>query len=234
MYLISSDLAVNIPYSGLDRQLSSTQWLCKSFSHTLSTIEHLYIDDQYSEIHREEDVIENSNTLWLQLLLPFTGVKNLHVSGEFGPGIVAVLLRGGRTEVLPDLQHMSMHLGPQPIETVSGKIVSSSLPRDGFPVNLSLFLTGSGTRERRKMKVHFHVCTPTYHLLILDVKLTWRCALRGRIAPKIGENFLGHGLAFADLSSISVRKLSPQECQGPASYVLDRRDVRSFTCAFVT
>jgi hypothetical protein len=52
-----------------------------------------------------EDAIEN--TLWLELLLPFTAVKNLYLFKEFAPGIAAALqeLVGGRiTEVLPNLR----------------------------------------------------------------------------------------------------------------------------------
>jgi hypothetical protein len=55
----------------------------------------------------------------LQLLLPFTAVKNLYLSKEFAPDIAAALheLVGGRiTEVLPSLQHISVEelepLGP--------------------------------------------------------------------------------------------------------------------------
>jgi len=49
------------------------------------------------------------NTLWLQLLLPFTVVKNLYVLKEFVPDIAATLqeLVGARiTEVLPSLQNI--------------------------------------------------------------------------------------------------------------------------------
>ena len=47
------------------------------------------------------------NTLWLQVLLPFTAVIILYLSGEFAPGIAVALqeLVGARiTEVLPSLQ----------------------------------------------------------------------------------------------------------------------------------
>jgi hypothetical protein len=55
----------------------------------------------------KNDDIENG--LWLQLLLPFTAVKNLYLSKEFAPGIAAALqeLDWGRiTEVLPSLRYI--------------------------------------------------------------------------------------------------------------------------------
>jgi hypothetical protein len=73
--------------------------------HPLSTVEDLYIVHEYSKRVWKDDAIENS--LWLQLLLPFTALKNLCLSKEFAPGISATLqeLVGGRnTEVLPSLQ----------------------------------------------------------------------------------------------------------------------------------
>jgi hypothetical protein len=49
------------------------------------------------------------NTLWLQLLLPFTAVKNLYLSEEYALSIAVSLqeLVGDRiTEVLPSLQNI--------------------------------------------------------------------------------------------------------------------------------
>jgi len=66
-------------------------------------IEVLYIDHRYSELVWKDEAIEN--TLWLQLLHPFTAVKNLYLSKEFAPGIAAALQAlVGITEVLPSLQ----------------------------------------------------------------------------------------------------------------------------------
>jgi hypothetical protein len=74
-----------------------------------STVEDLYIERHYYYLSLvwKNDAIEN--TLWLQLLLPFTAVKNLYLSKQFAPGIAAALqeLVGTRiTEVLPCLQNI--------------------------------------------------------------------------------------------------------------------------------
>ena len=90
-----------------DWQLSSIEQVCNSSLQPLSTVEDLYIEHQYSELVWKNEAIEN--TLWLQLLLPFTAVKNLYLSKESAPRIAAALqeLVGARiTEVLPILQNV--------------------------------------------------------------------------------------------------------------------------------
>ena len=54
-----------------------------------------------------KDGIENIE--WLELLLPFTAVKNLYLSKQFAPRIAPALQEvtgGGTTEVLPALQNL--------------------------------------------------------------------------------------------------------------------------------
>ena len=90
-----------------DRQLSSVAQVCNSPMHPLSAVEDLYIEYRYRRLIWKNHTIEN--TLWLQLLLPYTAVKNLYLSNEFAPGIAAALqdLVGGTiAEVLPSLQNI--------------------------------------------------------------------------------------------------------------------------------
>jgi hypothetical protein len=98
----SYDLLIHISCREPEQQLSSIEQVCNP-----STVEELYIEHQYSQLVWRNDTIENS--LWLDLLLPFTAVKNLYLSEEFAPGVVAALqeLVGSRiTEVLPSLQNI--------------------------------------------------------------------------------------------------------------------------------
>ena len=105
----SRTLEIAIKCKESDWKLSAIEQICNSSLHTLSTAEDLYIERpfRYPELVWKGDAIEN--TLWLQLLLPFTAVKNLYLSKEFAPGIAAALqeLVGGRImEVLPSLQNI--------------------------------------------------------------------------------------------------------------------------------
>jgi hypothetical protein len=89
-----------------DWQLSSIEQVCNSL-HPLSTVERLYIDHEYSQLVWKNDAIED--TLWLELLRPFTAVENLYLPKEFAPGIAAglqELVEGRITEVLPSLQNI--------------------------------------------------------------------------------------------------------------------------------
>jgi hypothetical protein len=104
-------LGIYIQRVNRNQRLSSVAQVCNSALPSLvSTVEHLYI--QRGGFTSMPLVWQNNaaeNTLWLQLLLPFTAVKNLYLSEELGPSIVDALeqLVGARiTEVLPNLQNI--------------------------------------------------------------------------------------------------------------------------------
>ena len=98
-------LGIAISCKEPDWQLSSIEQVCNSSLPTFSMVEHLYIEHEYLQLGWKNDAIENR--LWLEVLHPFTAVKNLYVFKKFAPGIAAALqeLVGERmTEVLPSLQ----------------------------------------------------------------------------------------------------------------------------------
>ena len=91
--------------------------VCNSTLPPFSTLQHLCISDRGSTQQRWHDDIENSE--WLQLLQPFTAVKNLYLAEEYAPHIVPALQEvvGERVaEVLPALESLfledSYQLGP--------------------------------------------------------------------------------------------------------------------------
>jgi hypothetical protein len=89
------------------------------------------------------DDIEDTNLKWLNLLLPFTAVKNLYLSELYSQRIALVLqeLTGGRTtEVLPTLQNVLLE-GFQPSEPVQegiARFVSARRLTD-HPVAISVW-----------------------------------------------------------------------------------------------
>ena len=98
------NLLIDIWCSKLNRQLSAIEQVFNSFLYPISTIKYLYI--KHRSLPR---VCFVENTLWLELLLPFTAVKELYLSKEFVPGITVALqkLKGGRIiEVLPSLKEI--------------------------------------------------------------------------------------------------------------------------------
>ena len=137
----SRALHIKILSTGRDRQFSFIKQFCNASLHPLSTVEDLYIEDGNLQLVWKNDVIET--TLWLQLLLPFTAVKNLYLSKEFAPGIVAALrdLVGGTTAgVLPSLQNIFVER-PEPSGPLPEKIGQFVATRQlsGRPVAISFW-----------------------------------------------------------------------------------------------
>jgi hypothetical protein len=135
------DLEINISCREPDWQLSSIEQVCNSPLHLLSTVEDLYIESRYPQLVSNNDLIEN--TLWLQLLLPFTAVKKLYLSKGFAPDIAAALqgLVGLRiTEVLPSLQDIFVEgLGPWgPFHENIGQFVAERR-HSGLPIAISVW-----------------------------------------------------------------------------------------------
>ena len=120
---------VSILCRGPDGQFSFLAQICNLSLHLLLTLESLYIDEHVRSPSYWKDGIENSE--WLDLLLPFTAVKNLYLSKKIATHIAPALqeLTGGRTtEVLPALQNIFLEEF-EPSEPVQEGIVQFILAR---------------------------------------------------------------------------------------------------------
>lgn len=113
-----------------DWQLSSLAHICaSSFPQVLiPTVEHLYLVDNRDFQPNWLDDMENSQ--WLEILRPFTALKNLYLSKGLAPCVAPPLqeLVGGRVgESLPALQNLCLEelhpLGP--IEEAFEKFVAA-------------------------------------------------------------------------------------------------------------
>src|SRR6266852_5098125 len=126
-----------------DWQLSSFEQICNSL-HPLPTAEDLYIEhEELLTSSWDNSTIES--TLWLELLLQFTAVKNLYLSKEFVPDIAGALqeLVGGRVmEVLPSLQNIFMEgLEPAgPLQEDIGHFVAAR-QLSGHPIAISVWVS---------------------------------------------------------------------------------------------
>ena len=105
---ISSGDFQDIPTSNeLDSQLSCLAKVCASLLPTISTVENLYIyEDSYSALEWDEDM---ENALWLDLLRPFVGLKNLYLFEKFAKRIASALEvvdEGTMADLLPNLQNV--------------------------------------------------------------------------------------------------------------------------------
>ena len=98
-------ISIRTTCKSLDWQLSFVAQVCTSSLSLIPSLEHLYICEGIYSPLRWQDDIENNQ--WLELLHPFTTVKNLYLSKGVVPRIALSLqeLVGQRvTEVLPALQ----------------------------------------------------------------------------------------------------------------------------------
>jgi hypothetical protein len=125
-------------------QLSSLAQICTSSLPLLSGTESLLICEPIHTQPEWKGGIENAE--WLELLLPFTVMKNLYLSKQFAPRIAPALqeLTRGRTEVLPTLQNIFLE-GFQPSEPVDESIAQfiSARQLTNRPVAISVWERGS-------------------------------------------------------------------------------------------
>ena len=107
------DLSVEILCRGLDWQISSVEQVCTSFMAPLSMTEDLYIYKRPGQPLDWSSKKNIENVLWVELLHPFTAVKNLYLSREFSwliPPALQELVGGRITEVLPALENIFLEL----------------------------------------------------------------------------------------------------------------------------
>ncbi len=126
-----------------NRQLSFVAQICTTSSPLLSTTENLVIFEHSKPgLDWRDDGIEIIE--WLELLLPFTAVKNLYLSKRLAPRIAAALqeiTRGGTTGMLPSLQNIYLE-GFQPSEPVQEGIAQFVSVRQltNHPVAISVWI----------------------------------------------------------------------------------------------
>ena len=110
-----------------DWQLSSLAQICSSVLSPLRTLECLNIGEDHYPPRWYDDM---ENIQWLELLQPFTLVKDLYLSKTLGPRVLHALdelTREGVTEVLPALQNIFVD-GLDP----SGTIMTLPTVQDDF------------------------------------------------------------------------------------------------------
>jgi hypothetical protein len=142
-------LRLGVSCTHSDWELPSLAQLCSSsFPQALiDEVQHLYIlVERYTELNWQDD-IESSQLL--ELLHPFTGVKDLFISQEFTSHIAPILqefVMERVSEVLPALQNLFLEgtVPPGPVQEGIGQFVTAR-QLSGHPVAFSRW-------ERKKNK----------------------------------------------------------------------------------
>jgi hypothetical protein len=113
---------------GLGWQVSTLEQVCTSCLPPLPMLEDLYIYGRQSWTSGWKD--DSENGLWLQLLHPFTAVKNLYLSEQIalriGPALQEIA-EGRMMEVLPALQNIFLDRleSSVPVQEGIGKFVAA-------------------------------------------------------------------------------------------------------------
>ncbi|KAI9457883.1 hypothetical protein F5148DRAFT_339064 [Russula earlei] len=139
------ELKLEIRCIKLDWQLASLAQICSSSFPFLSTLVHLDIMDFGFQPHWTDDM---ETTQWLELLAPFTAMKDLHLTHQVAPHVCQALeeLAGERvTEILPALQNIFLEghksLGSVP-KYIEGFVATRNL--SGHPVAVHRWDIGRG------------------------------------------------------------------------------------------
>jgi hypothetical protein len=159
-------LAVSCPVSIW--QLNSLAQVCSLSLPPLSTLESLEIvEDQVSESHWQDDI---EDTQWLELLHPFSTVKNLYLSNELAIRVAPALKELAKeivTDVLPALQDLFLEelWRSIPVREAIGKFVAAR-HRSDHPVAVRPW-------ERKRKRRHFpDAPLPKFKALIIGINYT--------------------------------------------------------------
>ena len=111
---VSYTLQMRIKCTKLDWQLSSMAQVCSSSLPPFSTLERLDILKYPILPQRQDDDVDN--TQWLELLRPFSAIKDLHPINDLArliaPALQELSTGGNVTEVLPTLQNLVIDIQP--------------------------------------------------------------------------------------------------------------------------
>jgi hypothetical protein len=145
----SGGLSVQTSCRGSYWKLSIVVQVCTSLSRPLPSVESLYISDctsgSYQQNPDTQDDVENADQEWLDLLRPFTAVKDIYLSETSAQHIAVVLqelVEGRLTEVLPKLQNIFLEAIP-PSGLIQKGIVDFVAARElsGHPIAVSRWPT---------------------------------------------------------------------------------------------
>jgi hypothetical protein len=204
-------LHVNVTCESLDRQIYSATQVCSAIGKVLSTVEELALDLDVNGMALGQENTLN-NMLWHELLLPFIGVKKLHIGSSLTLELCRALVSvAGRLvlELLPELQEVDI----QPIvgfEAFSGFVktresigrpVDFSYQREsiGWPVGFS-YQRGpivpqkrykphtSSDRRRYVEEVNLEPAIFFYRQMPDELGIPLRDALHGRFARLAGRD----------------------------------------------
>jgi hypothetical protein len=131
---LGSQFSLRVLCTALDWQLSSMAQVCSSSLPPFSTLERLDIQFREDPSLQPHELDDMENVQWLELLRPFTALKDLYLVGNLAT-LVAPALQEGGTDVLPALRNLFVE-GVEPSTLTQGPIVQFVAARElsGRPI----------------------------------------------------------------------------------------------------
>jgi hypothetical protein len=130
-----SSLRVNVNCKYLDWQINSATQLCGALAEALSTVEELTLDLRILGIMPSNWESALEDVLWHELLLPFIGVKKLHIGSSLSLELSQALESDAGGLILPNLQELEVSLKTDDvISALSGFIETQETV--GRPIHL--------------------------------------------------------------------------------------------------
>jgi hypothetical protein len=158
-----SSFHVNVNCEPVDWQIDSATQVCSALEKVLSTVEELTVDLYVDGMPSDwESALED--VPWHELLLPFIGVKKLHIGSSLSLELSQALKSDFIGFVLPELQELELSLKTDDatnaltafIETREsvGRHIDLSVPPENEEDNLRLQNILAGRRIRRRELEH--------------------------------------------------------------------------------
>ena len=159
-----SSLHVNVSCKHLDWQINSAAEVCSALGEALSTVSELMLDLRVLGMPTDWESTLN-DVLWHELLLPFIGVKKLHIGSSLSLELFKALESDPEGLVLPNLQELGVSLKTDHVinaltvfietrETV-GRPIHLLVPPEDEEEKINLQNTLAVRRSRRQ-EVEYH------------------------------------------------------------------------------
>ena len=158
-----SSFHVNVNCEPVDWQIDSATQICGALGKVLSTVEDLTVDLRDLGMPSDwESTLED--VAWHELLLPFIGVKRLHIGSSLTLGLSQALKSDAAGLVLPELEELDVSLKTDDatnaltafIETreLVGRHIDLSVPPEDEEENIRLQNTLAVGRSQRRAQVN--------------------------------------------------------------------------------
>ena len=143
-----SNFHVNVNCEPLDWQIDSATQVCSALGNVLSTVEELTVDLRVLGMPSDwESALED--VPWHDLLLPFTGVKKLHIGSSLTLELSQALKSDFGGLVLPELQELAVSLK---IDDVANSLVTFIETRESVGRHIDLSVPPEDEEENMRLQ----------------------------------------------------------------------------------